>query len=56
MSKDLRVQVEPSLKDLLAPDVPNSLTFAVSATSLLLWIWLVKADGVVITPAFEASH
>jgi hypothetical protein len=56
MSKDLRIQVEPSPKDLLAPDVPKSLTFAVSANVLLLGIWLVKADGVVKTPAFEASH
>jgi hypothetical protein len=31
MSKDLRIQVKPSPKDLLAPDIPKSLTFAVSA-------------------------
>jgi hypothetical protein len=56
MSKDLRVQVGPFPKDLLAPDVPQSLTLAVSANVPLRRIRLVAADGVVKAPAFEASH
>jgi hypothetical protein len=53
MSKILRIQVEPSPHDLLALDVPQSLTFAASAKVPFRWIWLVKADGVVKTPALE---
>jgi hypothetical protein len=47
MSKELRILVEPSPKDLLAPDIPKSPTFAVTANFALRWIWLVNVDGVV---------